>query len=276
MRTSEHFNLNLVEGADVVNPLVQDVPNYEAIDEQMYKNQSASIGTATEILGGTIHAITRANPNTNVFRFTATSRYTAGDTFTVDGVSVTGLMPNGTSIPDGGFIVGGTVLCSLVGQLLTVYTNGVAVADDSNKLGGELPSYYATADGLGVTTQLAQDAATIAQNLQTTVSEISNIVNSNKSVTATILSGYGEWKNVSLAVPSDGKYVLTYYAHIPNSNISMNVGPSESYYVNGNGYANLVLENDLTAGHVVTLWVRHLAPGTSVHMNLVLTAIRVS
>ena len=37
MRESEHFNLNLVEGTDIVNPLVTDVPKYEGIDEQMFK-----------------------------------------------------------------------------------------------------------------------------------------------------------------------------------------------------------------------------------------------
>ena len=84
MNHSTHFNLNLPTGTDIVNPLTVDVPNYQEIDEQMYLNQSASIGTATELKTGTVHAITRAKNNQNVFRFKATSVFNVGDTFTVE------------------------------------------------------------------------------------------------------------------------------------------------------------------------------------------------
>lgn len=98
MRSSTHFGLNLVEGSDIVNPLVQDVPNYEAIDEQMYKNKNGGIGTATELVSGTVHAITRQIATAAMFRFTATSKYNYGDTFTVDGVSVSATAPDGEAL----------------------------------------------------------------------------------------------------------------------------------------------------------------------------------
>ena len=44
MRKSEYYELNLVEGTDVVNPLVQDVPNYERIDDTI-----VSINERTDI-----------------------------------------------------------------------------------------------------------------------------------------------------------------------------------------------------------------------------------
>lgn len=143
MRYSENYELNLVEGSDIVNPLVQDVPNYEAIDAAMFKNKEHSVGVATELKTGTVHALTRQNEDAAVFRFTATSDYTVGDTFEVDGVQVSALLVDGTTLPNRCYIIGSEVLASLKGTLLTVYANRTT-ASDSDKLGGQLPAYYAT------------------------------------------------------------------------------------------------------------------------------------
>lgn len=175
MLQSTHFELNLVEGSDKVNPLIQDVPNYQKIDEQMYKNQNAGVGLATELTAGTVHALTRAVASTGVFRFTATARYNYGDTFTVDGVSVTAKAPDGSALADGAYVIGGTVLCSLVGQLLVIYTNAVNEAKDSQKLGGELPSYYGTKAEVDNAQELAEGAATIAQGAIDSLSVIGDV-----------------------------------------------------------------------------------------------------
>lgn len=143
MRTSEHYELNLVEGTDKVNPLVQDVPNYETIDEAMYNNKRSSIGIATELRTGTVHALVRQNEDAPMFRFTATSNYASGDTFTVDGVQVSALLVDGTPLPNMAYIIGSEVLCVLKGTLMTVFANRTT-SSDSDRLGGELPSYYAT------------------------------------------------------------------------------------------------------------------------------------
>lgn len=200
MTTSEHFDLNLIEGSDIVNPLVIDKPNYEKIDAQMFENQSASIGTATELTTGSIHAITRELGNTNMFRFTATSNYTLGDTFTVDGVSVTALLPNGTALPDHAYVVGGTVLCSLVGTLLTVYTIGIAEADDARKLGGELPSFYAKDSELQSVSVLAQGAATLAQNNQSDIAQL------NSDLTDSKKNNFGNSVNIKSYNTTANKY----------------------------------------------------------------------
>lgn len=120
MNYSSHYNLNLAEGTDLVNPLTVDVPNYQAIDSAMYANEQAGVGTATELKSGTIHAITRANQNRDVFKFTASSIFNTGDTFTVDGSTVTALYPDQSSLKDRCFIVGSEVLCLLNGLQLTV------------------------------------------------------------------------------------------------------------------------------------------------------------
>ena len=113
MRESEHFNLNLVEGTDIVNPLVTDVPNYESIDEQMFKNQNAGVQNATELKSGTVHAITRLVPDAQMITFTATSNFTAGDTFTVDGIQVSALTVSGEQLPTGAYVINSQVLCVL-------------------------------------------------------------------------------------------------------------------------------------------------------------------
>ena len=179
MRKSTNFNLNLVEGSDLVNPLVQDVPNYETIDEQMYKNECNSIGIATELKSGTVHALTRTIPNAPMFRFKATSNFTAGDTFTVDGIQVSALTPNGETLASNSYIIGSEVLCVLRETLLTVYVSGGAVitAQDSEKLGGQLPEYYGTAEDVTTALTTAQSANQLTLNLQQSVNNINSNLN---------------------------------------------------------------------------------------------------
>ena len=173
MRKSTNFNLNLVEGNDLVNPLVQDVPNYEAIDEQMYKNECNSIGIATELKSGTVHALTRTIPDAPMFRFQATSNFTAGDTFTVDGIQVSALTPSGETLASGCYIIGSEVLCVLRETLLTVYVSGgtVTTAQDSEKLGGQLPEYYGTAENVASALETAQSANRLTLALQEDLEE---------------------------------------------------------------------------------------------------------
>ena len=210
MLQSEHYELKLVEGSDIVNPLVIDRPNYETIDGVMYGNESQAIGNATELKSGTIHAINRSKGNQRFFIFTATSNYELGDTFTVDSVPVTALMPNGTALPNMAYVVNGTVLCSLVGTLLTVYTVGSALADDSLRLGGELPAYYAKQSDLTATDTLARGASTLSLANEQAIREI----NSNLSKYMYDGTNYHYLYtdiayNSSYTAPDDGLYFIT-------------------------------------------------------------------
>lgn len=144
MRESNHFNLFLAEGSDIVNPLVQDVQNYEVIDEQMFKNQNTGVQNATELKSGTVHAITRNVPDAQFITFTATSNYTAGETFTVDGVQVSALTVGGETLPTGAYVINSQVLCVLKGTLLTFYGVGTEVADNSLALNGHPDTYFGT------------------------------------------------------------------------------------------------------------------------------------
>lgn len=120
MQYTTHYNLNLPEGTDIVNPLIQDNPNYSAIDTALYDNKLRVIGTATELASGTVHALTRADQDIPVFRYVATSDFNAGDTFTVDGTPVTATATNGQALPDKAYVINSTVVCVLDGTKLNI------------------------------------------------------------------------------------------------------------------------------------------------------------
>ena len=133
MTSTTYYNLNIVEGTDIVNPLVVDNPNYEKIDEAMHDNAVAGVTLATEIANATVHAITRENSDCAVIRFIATSEWKAGDTATVDGVPVTALLPSGETLPDGAYVINANVLCILTGTNLTVYLGSKKV-ENANEI----------------------------------------------------------------------------------------------------------------------------------------------
>lgn len=166
MRKSENFDLNLYEGTDIFNPLTTDVPNYEKIDAQMKKNYNLSVGKATELKTGTVHALTRENADCPMIHFTATSNFTSNDTFTVDGVQVSALLVDGSTLPTNCYIIGSEVICYLKGTLLTFFLSG-SISKDSEKLGGELPDYYAKQGDF--------------EQLNTNVTSMDGIVNKNSN-----------------------------------------------------------------------------------------------
>ena len=170
MRESEHFNLNLVEGSDIVNPLVTDVPNYESIDAQMFKNQNAGVQNATELKSGTVHAITRLVPDAQMITFTATSNFVAGDTFTVDGIQVSALTVSGEQLPTGAYVINSQVLAILKGTLLTVYGVGSEVADNALALNGHPDTYFGTKESVDNAIHTANAANELVEELNNSLS----------------------------------------------------------------------------------------------------------
>ena len=141
-RTTTNYGFNISEGSDLVNPLTDIFPNFEDIDTDLKSVSDDAIGTATELLTGTVHALTRADSDRDCIRFTATSNFTAGETFTVDGVQVTALTPDGQTLATGSYIMGSEVFAILKGTLLTVYVSP-AKAKDSDLLDGHDSTYFA-------------------------------------------------------------------------------------------------------------------------------------
>lgn len=187
MVQTQNYNLNIAEGTDKYNHLTIDNPNYEIIDGVMKANEAASIATATEATTGNVHAITLAKEDNAVFRFTATSDWHAGDSITVNNVNVTALLTDGTTLGEGAYKIGAEVICSLVGQRLTVYVQrgSVAIASDSEKLGGQLPSYYATALAVQNAQNTANAAGELAGQLDTRVTDLGSIVDTKQDAGTT-------------------------------------------------------------------------------------------
>ena len=142
---TDNYNLIICDGTDVVNPLTQIFPNFSDLDDILRNIANTGITTATELVTGTVHALTRSDANVSVFRFQATSNFTSGETFTVDGAQVTALDVSGETLKTGAYIVGSMVLCELRDTLLTVYVSG---GSDADTLEGHPASYFATATGL--------------------------------------------------------------------------------------------------------------------------------
>ena len=193
MQHSINYNLNLVEGTDIVNPLVIDRPNYTAIDAQMKLNEDAGVGSATEIKTGTVHALTRDNGDNNTFRFVSTSVFNSGDTFTVDGVSVTALLPSGEALPDAAYAIGCNILCILTSTELTVFT-AKTTANDSALLNGEPGSFYTDSANIYYDNTLSRLTAT---DVQGAVDEVYSELKSEEARTfnvtnTVVVGGFGE------------------------------------------------------------------------------------
>ena len=235
MQNTDNFDLKLYEGEDLFNPLVVENVNIQAIDIQMKKNENHTVGDATELISGTVHALTRLTPDTPMLRFTATSRFTAGDTFTVDDVQVSALTVSGEQLPDGAYIIGSEVLAYLKGTLLTFFTSQgtLATAQNALKLGGNTPEYYATAAAV----QQAQDTATAAGNLANQAQNTANEVNSNltnkqsKYIENTISGTTDAYGNMLIASSENNTLVVSVacgsYIAVP------------FVYGNGNTYAHI-------------------------------------
>lgn len=165
--TSSHYNLFIGEANDNFNPLTQMNQNTHDIDAGMWANKLKSVQTATELKNGTVHALTRNVPDAEMFRFTATSDYATGDTFTVDGSQVTGVLPNGQPLPNGAYLINSEVLCCLVGTKLTFFIGGGGGTDD-----------YATKGYVDNAVSGVQQIATSAQNSAVAAGQLAQTANS--------------------------------------------------------------------------------------------------
>lgn len=178
MNTTTNYGLKLYEGTDLFNPLTVENVNAGDIDTAMKAISDHSVGTATELTTGTVHALTRADTDRNVFLFVATSNYTTGDTFTLDGAQVSALTPDGQPLATGSYVIGSSVLCALHDTLITVYVNP-AKAKDADMLDGHDSSYYATdsdLDTVAGTIQAVSDKVGTAV-LTTTAPDCSGAIN---------------------------------------------------------------------------------------------------
>lgn len=145
MSTTTYYEFNKPEGNTLVNPLVDTNPNWDALDADLHEFNERSIANCTEIVTLGVHAISRLDTTAKFLKWIATANFTAGETFTVDGLVVAASTPAGATLATGAYVTGSVVLACLNADntAMTVFVSGTTVASDAERLGGELPAYYA-------------------------------------------------------------------------------------------------------------------------------------
>lgn len=213
--TTTYLNLNKPTGSDLVNPLVDTFPNWDIVDSSYHNLDLQSIGTATELVSQGVHALTRLDQNTKTFKFIATGNYTAGETFTVDGIQCNAYTPGGTPLASNCYVTGSVVLVSLNADdsALTFYVTGSATSQDSERLGGELPSYYAAQSDMSDAETDITNLKNLAGNtsiagigngtLTGAVSTLNTDLTANNLLSYVDLSSYNSFSN-RYTFPSDG------------------------------------------------------------------------
>ena len=141
-----YYEFNKPAGSDLVNPLTDTNPNWDIADSAMHELNERSFANATETVVLGVHAISRINQYTKFIKWIATANFTAGETFTVDGNVVAASTPAGAALATGAYATGSVVIACLNADdsAMTIFVSGTNVATDSERLGGELPAYYAT------------------------------------------------------------------------------------------------------------------------------------
>lgn len=132
MSLTPNFGMNIPDAADTVNLLTQCYPNFTLLDGVLQSIKESGVTTASETKSGTTHQLVRTVPACSVLRFTATSNFVTGDSFTVDGTPVTAVAVNGTSLQTGDFVINSNVIGIVVGAVLTLFAGGNSAPDASD------------------------------------------------------------------------------------------------------------------------------------------------
>lgn len=175
MQYTSNFNFMIAEGTDTVNLLTQCYPNFTSLDSILQAIKEHGVTPAVSTKTGTVHAIVRTDADCDVIRWVNTANYAAGDTFTVDGVSVTATAMDGTSLPAGAFVINQSSMAILNGTVLTfVGVSGSSTAAST--------TYDNTGSGL--------TAANVQDAIDEVVSDLSGVAaNVSTYVSGTILAG---------------------------------------------------------------------------------------
>ena len=166
MITTTNFGLKKYEGSDKLNPLTFDAVNMDTLDSALQAVKEGAILPATEVKTGTVHAITRDNSNCNIFKFTATSAWTTGDSMTVDGSNCSVVAVNGMEPNTGSYAIGSQVIGIKAGNVVTLLVGGSS-GGDAETLEGHGADYFASATDLSTVEATANSAGTVASTCAT-------------------------------------------------------------------------------------------------------------
>ena len=191
MTQTTYYEFNKPEGTDLVNPLVDTNPNWDALDADLHEFNERSIANCTEVVALGVHTISRLDTTAKFLKWIATANYTAGETFTVDGLPVAATTPAGATLATNAYVTGSVVLACLNADntAMTIFVSGTTVASDAERLGGELPSYYATQSDMS-------DAETDILNLQNQMGNTSIVGIGDGTATGAIIALNSDLSNV--------------------------------------------------------------------------------
>lgn len=249
MTQTTYYEFNKPEGTDLVNPLVDTNPNWDALDADLHEFNERSIANCTEVVSLGVHTISRIDTTAKFLKWIATANFTAGDTFTVDGLVVAASTPAGATLQTNAYVSGSVVLACLNADnsAMTIFVSGTTVADDSNRLGGELPTYYGKASDVG-------DNATDITNLQNQVGNTS-IVGIGDGTCTGAIDALNKDIPETFIYTVDGSGALTVPLDSNKSVYSVEItvnANSQTYVLNG----SVVIENNtITVNRLIALRV---------------------
>ena len=253
-QTTANYNLNIAEGTDTVNLLTQCYPNFTSLDSIIKGIDDNAITVASETKSGTVHQLVRTSVNRDVIRFTATSNYTLGDTFTVDGTPVTAVTIAGTALQTGDFVINSNVFAILNGAQLTVLVGGSAPSSATDI------SYDNTGSGLTATN--VQDAIDeVLGDIPANAAAVS-YDNTVSGLTATdVQAAIDELKAL---IPATPQYVTT---GLSTANAIINSG---GYYIdNGTVYVDITVTTivPVAAGYGLINGFPQAPGGANIHVT---------
>lgn len=197
MTTTPNYGFKIAEGTDTVNLLTQSYPNFTDLDTILKSIELTGITSAVATKAGTVFNVVRTNTDLNVLKFVATANYAAGDTFTVDGVSVTATAVDGTALAAGAFVINQTVMALLNGTVLTVLVG----SGSQGPIDAQDVDYDNTVSGLTAT-----DVQAAVDELDANITSLDSKY--DKYVSGTILAG-----NTSITL-SDASITTTSFIDI--------------------------------------------------------------
>lgn len=191
-----YYGFNKPSGTDLVNPLVDTNPNWDIADASLHELNERSICNCTEVVSLGVHTLSTLNTDTKFLKWIATANFTAGDTFVLNGDAIAASTPSGSALQTNAFVSGSVVLACLNADnsAMTIYVSGTTVADDSARLGGELPSYYAKDSDMN--------------NARTDITNMQNLLGNNSIV------GIGDGTVTGAILALEGNKMKTYYGTV--------------------------------------------------------------
>lgn len=268
MQTTQNYAFIEYESGDYFNPLTVNNPNIESVDTNLKAVSDRAVGRATELVSQGVHALTVLDTDCKTIKWTATANFTAGETFTVNGIQCNAYLPSGEALGTNAYVTGAQVIGSLNNDnsAITIYVpqGSVAVASDSERLGGELPSYYATksyADGIKLTadgaSELIGKKALVNTYYDTSTNKMYTI-NADGTIGGEInmggrlldIANKTEVTTAGLTTSKDGKLIIVYNA---GSNVSVTVDGVNVIPTNTSATWNAMttIELDIASGSAI-------------------------